>query len=108
MPQDQLLERDAGPESERSRAESADRACGDLQHPGAAVVESEFSVDRAVGQAQRARRPRRRHVDLRLPLTRKTGGGDVDRLLEEGSVQRVGLVEDGQDLELATTAQPLD
>src|ERR1700737_521155 len=33
---------------------------------------------------------------------------DIDGLLEEGSVERIGLVEDGQHLELAVAKQGLD
>src|ERR1700674_2439419 len=102
MPEDQLLEGDAGPESKRSRAEATDGARGDLEHPDAAVVEPELGVDRAVGQAKRASGSCRGCQDLRLPLLGQPRRRDVDRLLEEGAVQRIGLVEDGQRLELAT------
>ena len=65
-------------------------------------------MDRAVGEAKGVRRLSRRCSDLRLLLTQKTRGRDVNRLLEEGAVERVGLIEDGQHLELATKQESLD
>src|ERR1700686_123473 len=108
MPEDQLLEGDAGPESKCPRAESTDGARGDLEHPDASVVQPELGVDRAVRQAKRASSPRGGRDDLSLPVRWKARWCDIDRLLEEGAVQRIGFVEDGQHLELAPAKQRLD
>ena len=65
-------------------------------------------MDRTVGEAQRTSRSRRGLANPRLLLGRKARGRHIDRLLEERAIQWVGLVEDGQHLELATSEQPLD
>ncbi len=106
--EDQLLERDAGAESEGPAAQPADRAGGDLQDPGAAVVDPELGVDRALGQADRRRGGRGRPLDQGQALRRQPRRGHVDRLGEVRPVQRVRLVEDRQDLEPAVPEQALD
>jgi len=56
LPQQELLERNPGPEPERSRAEAADRPRRDLDHLDAARRHAEFRMDRTVSQAERAGR----------------------------------------------------
>ena len=57
MAEDQLLERDAGAEAQRARAQAADRPRRDLDHRDAVAVDAELGVDRPVGEPDRARRP---------------------------------------------------
>ena len=89
-----MLETHPRPEREQPRAVAPDGAAGDLDDPRIAVVDAQLGVHRSLGQSvsgapftyplgrQRLhgpRQPRRRHVD---------------RLFEEGAVERVRLVED--------------
>ena len=56
-------------------------------------------MDRPVHEAERAAASRCRAADLLERRGGKARGRHVDRLLEKGTVQRIGLVEDRQDLE---------
>src|SRR3954468_11071121 len=105
--EDQLLERHAEPEAEAARAEPADRARGELEHLRRRP-EAELGVDRAFGQPERFRRVRREPADLRLHLRRLARRRHVDRLLEVGAVEWVGLVEHGEHLEPSAVQEALD
>src|SRR3954469_13578538 len=107
VPQDQLLERHAEAEPEAARAEPADRARGELEHPRRRA-EAQLRVDRAFGEAERPRRVAGQAMDLFDDLWRLARRSDVDRLLEVGAVERVWLVEDREHLEPAVLEQPFD
>ena len=62
--QDQLLEAHAGAEAQRARAQSSDRASSQLEHAHAALVHTQFGVDRPLAQPERARRAGRDSLDL--------------------------------------------
>ena len=98
--QDQLLERDARAEAQRARAQPADRAGRDLDHPHAVAVDPQLGVHRALRPA----RSRRRRAPVTSSTRASVAGGearrrDVDRLLEVRADERVGLVEHREHLE---------
>src|SRR3954447_13262651 len=107
VPQDQLLERHAEAESEAARAEPADRARGELEHPRRRA-EAQLPVDRAFGEAERPRRVPGQAMDLFDDLWRLARRSDVDRLLEVRAVERVRLVEGGEHHEPAVLEQPFN
>ena len=96
-----------GPEAERARAEAADRAGGDLDHPRTLVVDPQLGVDRPLREAERPRRPARLGGDRGLASGRQARGRHVERLLEVRPVERVGLVEERQHVELSRHQEPL-
>src|SRR5262249_7571168 len=90
----------------------ADRARGDLQHERRArsplSVKPELGMDRAFGQAESLRRRRGTRAHGRLRHLRQARRRDVDRLLEERSVEWIRLVEQGQCFELAPNEQAFE
>src|SRR5262245_40575271 len=108
MAEDQLLEAQARPERERARAETADRPGCDLEHEWAAVVDAKLGVDRALGETQCRARVARHRGDAGLRRRRKAGRRDVDRLLEEWTVEGIGLVDDREHVEAAAHEQALE
>ena len=61
-----------------------------------------------IPQAERAHGILRDLPDCSLLQKGEAGGSHVDRLFEEGAVERVGLVEEGEDVEPAGHEQPLE
>ena len=108
VPDDQLLQGEPGPEAQRPGAEPADRAGGDLHDARALLVDPHLGVDGALGEPERARRPARLGGDIRLDGVREPGRGHVERLLEEGAVERVGLVEQREHVQLTPDQEPLE
>ena len=112
MSQHQLLERDAGAEAQRARAQASDRAGGDLDHVHAVTVTVEVQPQlRVYGPLHEAdRRAGTCGDDLGATqrLGRQARRRDVDGLLEVGTDERVGLVEHREHGELAVAQQPLD
>ena len=107
--EDQLLERDARAEPERARAQASDRPRRDFEHGDAITVDPEFGVDGPVGEPDRVRRPPGEERDALLQVGGQSRRCDVDRLFEVRADERVGLVEDREDLELLLAAeQPFD
>ncbi len=109
---EQLLER-AGDairrqEPQHPRAKAANRPGRRLQHEDAPVVDPTLGVDRAVPQANSPHRPFRRIHDGLLNVARGPGWRDVNRLLEEGAHERVGLVEKRQHSQAPVVHQSLD
>ena len=64
-------------------------------------------MDRPLAQPERGGGAGARVDDGGLSSARQPGRRDVDRLLEEGAVERVGLVEEREHLELAVGQQAL-
>src|SRR5438132_1373071 len=91
--EDHLLQRRAGPEAQRTRAQAPDRTGGELQDPRPVAVEAQLGVDRALAQPQRVGRRLRQTLDPLLRLGGQPRGSDVDRLLEVGALERIRLVE---------------
>ena len=109
MAEDQLLERDAGAEPQRPRAQAADRPRRDLEHGDAIAVDPELGVDGPVGEPDRVRRAPGEERDALLQVGGQSRRRHVDRLFEVRADERVGLVEDREDLELLLAAeQPFD
>src|SRR5436309_4385455 len=96
---DQLLEAQAGSEAKRARAQPADRARGDLQDEGPALVEAQLGVDRSLREAEGSAGVAGHRGDAGLRRLGQPRRRDVDRLLEERAVEWVGLVEERQDVE---------
>ncbi len=117
--QEQLLQRNLGRptrhlglETQCSRTEPADRPRGDLedenpQHAGFRV-DAAFRMNGTVAQADRRGRVRDGGRDRALNLDRGGRRRHVDRLLEERSVERIGLVEQRQQLKPTVVHQPFD
>src|SRR5690606_16874931 len=106
-------------EAQGARTESADRARGDFEYVHAVAVDAAFRVHGAVAQSKGRRGCRDRLTNRALLVVRRAGWRHVDALLEERSVQRIGLVEDGEgvqppvlqhalDRELAAGYEPFD
>ena len=100
MAQDELLEAHPRSEPQSPGAEASDRSRGDLDDEDPGLVDSHLGVDRALRQAEGPRRGLRSSGTLRLNLRRQARRRDVDRLLEEGTVERVGLVEERKHAQL--------
>ncbi len=95
-------------EPQHLRAQPPDRPRGDFEHEHAAGADPALRVHRAVGQTQRGGRAL--HViehRLLLPGGQRRGR-DVDRLLEERTVERIRLVEDGEGPQRALRQDSLD
>ena len=105
MAQDDLLQRHAGAEAQRPRAESADGPRRHLQHPRPVVVHPQLGVDRALAQAEGRAGGRGDRLDAPLDVGRQPRGRDVDRLLEVRALERVRLVEQRQRVERAAHEQ---
>ena len=73
VPQDHLLERDAGAEAQRARAQPADRPRRDLDHPDAVAVDAELGVHRTFGEPDRARTRARSTSSTRRERRRPRG-----------------------------------
>src|SRR5206468_8648506 len=56
VPEDDLLEADAGTESQRARTETADRARRDVDDADVTAVDAELGVDGSLTELERARR----------------------------------------------------
>src|SRR6266705_2124952 len=104
--QDDLLERQTGAEAEGARAQAADAAGGELDEPGAAVVEAQLGVHGTFAQSEGAGGRGGRGRDRLLDARGQARGRDVQSLFEERTVERVRLVEQGQDLETAGDQDP--
>ncbi len=115
---DQLFQRQAGAcasggaplleaKAQDAPAQAADRAPGDLQQPGALVVDAQFGVNGAGVQPQRRRCRPGRIGDGRLHSRGQPRGRDIDRLFKKGAVERVGLVEQGQHVQPAAVEHSL-
>jgi hypothetical protein len=72
---------------------------GDFEHPHAGCVHAHLGVDRAIGQAERGDRLSSGFDNCRLDRFRLARRRDVDGLLEEGTIERIGLVEYRDDVE---------
>ena len=110
--QDDLLERHPGAERQRARAEAADRAGGDLDHPRglASVVvaaDAQLGVHRSFLEAEGLGRLGRALADGRLCRVGQPRRRHVDGLLEERPVERIGLVEQRQGVERAADEETL-
>src|SRR4051812_6866198 len=101
MAEDHLLERHPQPEAQRARAQPADRARGELQDgDAAACADAHLRMNGTLGEAKRSCSVAGSALDRLEHRRRLTRRRDVDRLLEVGTVERIGLVEDGEYLEL--------
>src|SRR6266702_4392509 len=87
--EDQLLERDVGAESQCGAAAAADRSRRQLDEPRPVLVPAQLRVQRALQEAEGARRLLGARGDRRLRGVRQARRRDVDRLLEERAVERV-------------------
>ena len=89
-----MFEAHPRPEREQPRAVAPDGAAGDLDDPRIAVVDAQLGVHRALGQAVGGASCAYPLGRERLDRFRQPRRRDVDRLFEEGAVERVRLVED--------------
>src|SRR5436853_122908 len=83
--------------TQRSRAQTADRSRGDFEYVDPAIIEAAFSMDRTVREPDRRRRAHDGLLDPRLRLRVERRRRDVDRFLEERTVERIRLVEQRED-----------
>ena len=100
LAQDQLLQAHAQGMGEHASAQAADGAGRDLQHPDALVIDPHFGVDRPGREPGRAAGARHLLMDAVLERLRQPRRCDVERFLEVGPVQGIGLVEQGEGGEL--------
>ena len=89
-----MFEAHPRPEREQPRAVASDGAAGDLDDPRIAVVDAQLGVHRALGQAVGGASCAHPLGRERLDRFRQPRRRDVDRLFEEGTVERIRLVED--------------
>ena len=107
--EDHLLQADAGPEAQRAGAQPPDGPGCHLEDdhlPGRG--EASLGVDGTVDEADGGGGGDDGAVEALDQRGRMAGRGDVERLLEVGAVEGVGLVERGQDVELPVGQQRLD
>ena len=92
-------------EAERARAEPADRARRHLDHPRP-LARSPAARRGPAPRSGRAPRtpPQRVSAHRRLDVGGQARRRDVDRLLEERAVERIGLVEEGEHVQVAPDA----
>ena len=95
LSQHELFQRRSVAEGESAGAVTADRAGGDIDRPSTVVVDAELDVNRSGVEANRMRGAGCRIDDGPLLIRWQPGWRDVDRLFEEGTIQWVGLVEEG-------------
>src|SRR5207247_10544221 len=95
-------------EPERSRAEAANRTRGRFEHEHAFVVDATFRMDRTVPETDGARGLCHRPDDGLLHPLRRARWCDVQRLLKEWTVERIGFVEHRQQVSLAAVDERLD
>ncbi len=88
-------------ELEAASAHAPDGAGGDLDDRGTSVRDAELGMDGTLGETETAGGTLGQGVGVGEDLGAVPGGSDEDRLLEEGAVEGIGLVEGGEDLELA-------
>src|SRR4051812_35035856 len=89
-----LLEAHTHAEAKRARAQPADRARRELEHPHALVVDAQLRVDGALAQPERAAGIRGHAGHGRDDLAREPRRRGKDRLLKIGRLERVGRIED--------------
>ena len=77
-------------------AESPNRPCGDLEHEHASLVDPALGMDGSMVEADCAGRCSHSTLYALLHLWSRGRRRDVDGLLEEGAVKRIGLVENCQ------------
>ena len=93
---------------ERAGAQAADRPGRDLEDEDAPIVDAALGVNRAMREADRGRRAGDGVDDVPLHRLGRRGRRHVDRLFEERTVERVGLVEQGQRVERPVMEQPFE
>src|SRR5437660_2172349 len=107
LTKDQLLQRQAGAEAERARAQPADGPRGYFDHRGPVAIHPQLGVHRPIPETQRLGCPCGARGNLGLDGGRKTRRRDVDGPLEERTIQRIRLVEEGEHVEIALHQQSL-
>ncbi len=95
-------------EAQRARTQAADRPGGDFEHEDAFSVHPALGVDRTVAQAERGGGAADTADDGALHVVGCGRGREIDRLLEERAVQRIGLVEDRERVQPAAGQQPFE
>src|SRR5690349_14359582 len=86
-------------EPQRAGAKAADRTRSHLQHEHTCVVHAALGVNRSVKQAERERGRVDGGTDRGELARRSPRRRDVNRFLEEGTVERLRLVEDSQNFQ---------
>ena len=108
MPQDQLFERHADAEPQGAAAETTDAAGRDLEHARSVRREPKLGVNGSFAQSERRAAVRNGSGDRVLQRRRMTRGRDVERLLEKRPVERIGLVEEREHVEMTAHQQALE
>ena len=95
-------------EPQHARAQPANRPSRDFQHVDIRAGHPALGVNRTVVQADRTRRARHRIDHGLLHAQIESGRRDVNRLLEERTFERIGLVEDRERGQLSARQHALD
>ena len=104
-----FFEADPGPEAEGPGAEAANRARRQLDNGEfAREADTQLGVDRSLLQPEGPGGIGHGPFEGGESLRRMSGRRDVDGLLKERTVERVGFVEDGEDVEGATVEEAFD
>ena len=103
---EQFFKGHPGPKAQRAASQAADGPGGEFEEPGALAVDTKFGVYGTVAETQSMGCLFGTADDLGLQFLAETGRGDIECFFKEGTVQRVGLVKQGQRLQTARGQQP--
>src|SRR6266700_17002 len=98
--QDQLFQAHTGAELQNRRTESTNGAPRDLQHPRPLLVDPQFCMYGTLAQVERRGRNCYAISNILLYLLWQTRRSYIDSLFKKRTIQRIGLVEERQYLQL--------
>jgi hypothetical protein len=107
MSEKQLLQRQLVTKAQGTGAETADGARGNLQGPGALLIDPQLRMNRSVAKPKRCRDIGGARGDLVLNRCGQTRWRDVNRLLKERTIQRIGFIEEGEHMQLTVCQESL-
>ena len=107
MAQDEFLQRHPQSVFQDARAQPTDGPAGDFNDPGFAVMDPQFGVDRPLRESHGRGSPLDGVGRGLLRFRGQARRRHVNRLLEIGSFQRIGLVEQREHVQAAAAQQAL-